>query len=204
MFLVAHPDDELLFLGGAIPTYATEQQRKVVVAYMTYSNTTRRSELLNGLWEMGVRNYPVIGDFWDNFTSTAEEAAENWGERECACLRGADDTAIQAQGVGHARFQRRVRARRARADCASSRRKPTRRRRTLKSLPRSAQAYGTWQVQKLYSHLYEQNQIKLDWSMPLTNLGGKTGLEAAAGAYALHLTQESTKFSDGGNGNQVR
>ena len=79
MFLVAHPDDELLFFGGAIPTYAVEQQRRVVVLYMTYSNTTRRSELLNGLWAMGVRNYPVIGDFWDSYTSSATDAAKNWG-----------------------------------------------------------------------------------------------------------------------------
>ncbi len=30
---------------------------------MSYSNTTRRSELLNGLWHMGLRQYPVIGEF---------------------------------------------------------------------------------------------------------------------------------------------
>ena len=55
LFLSTHPDDELIFFGGAIPTYAVEQQRKVVVAYFTRSNTTRSSELLNGLWHMGVR-----------------------------------------------------------------------------------------------------------------------------------------------------
>ena len=66
LFLSAHPDDELIFFGGAIPTYDTERGMDVVVAYMTYANTTRRSELLNGLWSMGVRTYPVIGDFRDS------------------------------------------------------------------------------------------------------------------------------------------
>lgn len=67
LFLSTHPDDELIFFGGAIPTYAVEQQRKVVVAYFTRSNTTRSSELLNGLWHMGVRTYPVIGNFKDSY-----------------------------------------------------------------------------------------------------------------------------------------
>ena len=61
LLLVAHPDDELIFFGGTIPTYAVERGMNVVVAYMSYSNTTRRSELLNGLWHLGVRQYPVIG-----------------------------------------------------------------------------------------------------------------------------------------------
>lgn len=58
LLLVAHPDDELIFFGGTIPTYAVERGMNVVVAYMSYSNTTRRSELLNGLWHLGVRQYP--------------------------------------------------------------------------------------------------------------------------------------------------
>ena len=44
LLLVAHPDDELIFFGGTIPTYAVEKNMNVVVAYMSYSNTTRRSE----------------------------------------------------------------------------------------------------------------------------------------------------------------
>ena len=63
LFVVAHPEEELLYLGGAIPYYAREKQRTVAVACMSYANTTRRSELLNGLWSMGYRYYPIIGDF---------------------------------------------------------------------------------------------------------------------------------------------
>lgn len=74
LLLVAHPDDELIFFGGTIPTYAVERGMNVVVAYMSYSNTTRRSELLNGLWHLGVRQYPVIGSFADVYMKTLDEA----------------------------------------------------------------------------------------------------------------------------------
>ena len=78
LVLAAHPDDELIFFGGTIPTYDTERGMNVVVAYMTYSNTTRRSELLNGLWAMGVRTYPVIGEFYDTYTRKLEDAYSRW------------------------------------------------------------------------------------------------------------------------------
>ena len=60
LVLSGHPDDEILFFGGAIPTYAGERKLRVVVAYLTCGTKgdgtqNRRSELLNGLWHMGVR-----------------------------------------------------------------------------------------------------------------------------------------------------
>ena len=42
LVLSAHPDDELIFFGGTIPVYDTQLGHNVVVAYMSYSNTTRR------------------------------------------------------------------------------------------------------------------------------------------------------------------
>jgi len=191
MFLVAHPDDELLFFGGAIPTYAVEQQRKVVVVYMTYSNTTRRSELLNGLWAMGVRTYPVIGEFLDTYTSTASECAKNWGRQ--ASLAFVVEAVRKYQpkvlvthdfdgeyGHGAHRYTAEL-AQKAYEQAADA-----------EVCPESAEEYGTWQILKLYSHLYAENQIQFDWTVPLQNMGGKTGIELAAEAFALHITQQST------------
>ena len=48
LFISTHPDDELIFYGGAIPTYAVEQGRRVVVAYFNRSNTTRSTAC--GTW----------------------------------------------------------------------------------------------------------------------------------------------------------
>ena len=59
---------------------------------------------------------------------------------------------------------------------------------------KSAALYGTSQVKKLYLHLYPENQITMDWRVPLEAFGGKTGLELAREAYALHVTQQTTPF----------
>lgn len=78
LLLVAHPDDELIFFGGLIPTYAVECNMNVVVAYMTTANTTRNSELLNGLWSMGVKNYPVFGPLYDSYSSSLSKGYQQW------------------------------------------------------------------------------------------------------------------------------
>ncbi len=194
MFLVAHPDDELMFLGGAVPTYAVEQQRKVVVAYMTYSNTTRLSELLNGLWSMGVRNYPIIGEFRDVYTTTSAKMAKEWGKSSALSfvvesIRRTKPKVLVTHDFdgeyGHG-------AHRLTAELAAQAYEKAA---DAQSYPESAALYGTWQVQKLYAHLYPESQIRFDWTVPLQNMGGKTGIELATEAYALHVTQESTKFS---------
>jgi len=58
--------------------------------------------------------------------------------------------------------------------------------------PDSAKEWGTWQVKKLYVHLWgdESNQTRFDWEVPLAALGGKTGTEVAEEAYALHVSQQ--------------
>ena len=194
MFLVAHPDDELIFLGGAIPTYAVEQQRKVVVVYMTYSNTTRRSELLNGLWAMGMRQYPVMGEFWDKYSKSMDAVADAWG------LKKANTFAVEAvrkykpkvivthdfdgeYGHGAHKVTAKV-AERAYQYAGNA-----------EYYTDSAKEYGVWQPLKLYAHLYPENQILMDWSKPLQNMGGKTGLELAIEAYALHITQAGAGVS---------
>lgn len=53
----------------------------------------------------------------------------------------------------------------------------------------SAEAYGTWQVQKLYLHLAKENRITMDWDVPLASLDGLTGLEAAVRAFEFHVSQ---------------
>ncbi|MBE0601976.1 MAG: PIG-L family deacetylase, partial [Firmicutes bacterium] len=194
MFIVAHPDDELIFLGGAIPTYAAEQQRKVVVLYMTYSNTTRRSELLNGLWAMGMRQYPVMGEFWDKYSKKEDEVASAWGKKEAntfvvEAVRKYKPKVIVTHdyngeyGHGAHKFTATV-AERAYLYAGDA-----------EYYANSAEAYGVWQPLKLYSHLYAENQIVLDWFRPLQNMGGKTGLELAAEAYALHVTQQDNKYN---------
>lgn len=195
LFLSTHPDDELIFFGGAIPTYAVEQQRKVVVAYFTRSNTTRSSELLNGLWHMGVRTYPVIGNFKDSYAKNLKAAYKSAGgkgkvnEWIVGLYRQYKPEVVVTQDTngeyGHKQHMMIADAAQNCIVLAANEDEFT----------ASTIAYGTWQVKKLYLHLYPENQITFDWTVPLKSMNGATGIELAEEAYTLHKTQASSGMS---------
>ncbi|MBR1584084.1 MAG: PIG-L family deacetylase [Clostridia bacterium] len=190
LVISAHPDDEILFLGGAIPTYAGERKMNVVVAYMTCGTMERRSELLNGLWEMGVRTYPVIGDFWDKYSKKLDTAYGNWGKTKTQkfvveLYRRFQPEVVLTHDVngeyGHGAH--RVCADAAKACIALAA--------DSAKYSDTAQQYGVWQVKKLYLHLYKENTIEMDWDQPLTAFDGRTGFEVAKDAYAWHDSQHN-------------
>ena len=199
MFISTHPDDELIFFGGAIPTYAAEKNMDVVVAYYTRSNPTRSSELLNGLWYLGVRTYPVIGNFSDKMYKQMNKSYEYAGSGSLA--RGKNlvnewfvelyrkhkpDVVVTHDINGEYGHSMHMMV----SDAA------------LNAIALAANedeytdltvAHGTWEVKKLYRHLWSENQIKMDWSVPLTSMSGATGLELADSAFELfHKTQETS------------
>ncbi|MBQ8653441.1 MAG: phosphodiester glycosidase family protein [Clostridia bacterium] len=195
MFLVAHPDDELIFMAGALPTYAVEQQRDVVIAYLSYSNTTRRSELLNGLWAMGIRNYPVIGEFRDAYSKKLATAYDKLGGKAkvrnfvVELYRKYKPEVVVTHDLngeyGHGQHQVVADTAAAAIELAASE----------GEYLDSYMEYGAWSVKKLYHHLYPENQITFDWNVPLQSMGGKTGLELAVAAYDLHVTQKGSGMS---------
>lgn len=195
MILVAHPDDELLFTGGAIPTYAAERQKSVEIVYFTPSNPTRRSEALNGLWTMGVRHYPVFGSFSDRYAKTGKlkdayklinggkETVLAWVAEQFRRFRPEVVVTHDENGeYGHPQHKMMADACEQCWSLAAD----------ASKYPESAETYGAWQVKKLYLHLYgnEEEQTVLDWDVPLSAFGGKTGAELAAEAFALHVSQQ--------------
>ena len=195
LFLSTHPDDELIFFGGAIPTYAVEQQRKVVVAYFTRSNTTRSSELLNGLWHMGVRTYPVIGTFKDSYAKNLKAAYKSAGgkgkvnEWIVGLYRQYKPEVVVTQDTnGEYGHKQHMMIADAAQNCIALAANED-------EFTASTIAYGTWQVKKLYLHLYPENQITFDWTVPLKSMNGATGIELAEEAYTLHKTQASSGMS---------
>ncbi len=195
LFLSTHPDDELIFFGGAIPTYAVEQQRKVVVAYFTRSNTTRSSELLNGLWHMGVRTYPVIGNFKESYAKNLKAAYKTAGgkgkvnEWIVGLYRQYKPEVVVTQDTnGEYGHKQHMMIADAAQNCIALAANED-------EFTASTIAYGTWQVKKLYLHLYPENQITFDWTVPLKSMNGATGIELAEEAYTLHKTQASSGMS---------
>ena len=195
LFLSTHPDDELIFFGGAIPTYAVEQQRKVVVAYFSRSNTTRSSELLNGLWHMGVRTYPVIGNFKDSYAKNLKAAYKTAGGKDkvnewiVGLYRQYKPEVVVTQDTnGEYGHKQHMMIADAAQNCIALAANED-------EFTASTIAYGTWQVKKLYLHLYPENQITFDWTVPHKSMNGATGIELAEEAYTLHKTQASSGMS---------
>lgn len=197
MILSGHPDDEILFFGGAIPTYAGEKKMNVVVVYMTYSTAERRSELLNGLWAMGVRTYPILGPFEDSYSNKLKTGYEKWKKTKVdqflvGLLRQYKPEVVLTHDVngeyGHG----------AHRVCADAMQRCVVTAADAGQYADSASAYGVWQVKKLYLHIYSDNAIEMDWDQPLAAFGGRTGYGVAADAYKLHVSQEGKGYKKNG------
>lgn len=200
MVIAAHPDDEILFFGGAIPTYAVEKGMNVVVVYVTNGTTkdgitSRRSELLNGLWEMGVRQYPVINDFDDLYSAKLDTGYNVWGKTKTWQLftrlyRQYKPEVVLTHDVngeyGHG----------AHRVCADAAQRCITMAADANTYPDSAAQWGAWQVKKLYLHIYPDGPVEMDWDQPLPALGGRTGYEAAMDAFQWHVSQHDARLKN--------
>lgn len=180
LLVSAHSDDEILFMGGIIPTYAAQQGARVQVVYMTEFWTTapvREHEKLDGLWVDGLRTYPVCGNFKDQYAANLA-AAEKIYDSE-AMTDYLTETILRFEPqilvthdfngeYGHGFHQLTAKT-------------------AAEALEKAGSAY---QVPKAYFHLYEENKIRLDLNTPLDSMGGQTALEAAKAAYKQHVSQQ--------------
>ncbi len=184
LLLSTHGDDEQLFFAGLLPWYAAQQGKRVQVVYFTdHRNITsiRVHEMLRGLWTVGVRDYPVFGAFPDYYTFDMEDAYSFYEEegfsretlldfvtRQLRYYRplvavGHDEKGEYGHGMHQLTSDLLKKAVEASADSTR--------------FPDSAQEYGVWQVPKTYLHLYPENQITLNWDIPMDAFGGKTAYE---------------------------
>ncbi len=192
LFIPTHADDELLFFGGAIPTYAGERGYKVQIAYMTnhWKERYRPHELLNGLWTCGETAYPVIGPFTDIYSESLEHAKTLYDEEEVTgfmvelirrfkpyVILGHDINGEYGHGVHMYNTYALMKALEISNDPAQ--------------YPESAHEYGVWDVPKTYLHLYEENVIDMQWDTPLANFDGRDGFWVAGEAFDCHVSQNS-------------
>ena len=192
-----HGDDEQLFFAGLLPYYAGEREYRVQVVYLTDHNNNSRKrihEMLDGLWTVGVRAYPVFGTFPDIYSGSLEEALQNYrdvGIREEELLRfvveqlrrfrpkvavGHDLAGEYGHGMHKLYADLLCKAVKISADPAR--------------YPELAEKYGLWDVPKTYLHLYKENPIRMNWDVPLETFDGKTAYEVTRDlGFPCHKTQ---------------
>lgn len=189
MLLSAHPDDEILWFGGLLPTYAGDRKLRLQVSVLVPTGGTRKLELLSALWHCGVRYYPEMLNFLDKNGHTPEKQYTLWKgknrvlSRIVEVIRKHKPEVLITHGVGGEYGHG---AHRTAADAAKE---AIRLSAKKNKFSKSAKEYGTWEVKKLYLHEYEKNPIQCDWSIPLSSFGGKTGYEVAGEAFAFHASQ---------------
>lgn len=196
MLIVTHPDDDLIWFGGLLPTYAGEQGKKVIVVYIVGEpSDQRKNELLDGLWICGVKDYPVIGPFRDLGTKNEAAVVRAWGGEDAVptfltrLIRQYRPKVVVAQDesgeYGHKQHVAGVKAVvRSVTELAGDQ--------TFDEA--SAQDFGVWTPKKLYLHMYRENELKMDWTQPLQAFGGETGESVSARAFKRHISQRKTHY----------
>ena len=187
----AHSDDEILFMGSVVPTYIDRGCRVQVAYYCDLSLTEsyRQHELLDGIWTMGVTHYPQLGEFMDLYSEDLETARAQESDLDASLeyvvrtIRRFKPLVLITHDLegeyGHGQH-------RLLADLVTQAVELTA---NAEQYPQSAQTYGTWDVPKTYLHLYGEEQITIDDTVPLSHFNGRTAFEICRDAYTKHESQ---------------
>lgn len=208
MLVSSHSDDEQLFFAGILPYYAVERELKVQVVYFVQhfeangqADHKRPHEQLDGLWTVGIRNYPVISDFPDlysqskNRTEALSQALKVYNRAGAeyedfvfylvSCIRRCRPLVVVSHDLdgeyGHGTH----------VLCADALIQ------AVSDAADSAQFPGSgapWAAEKLYLHLYGENPVTLDLDTPLDSLGGKSPFQVTQDGFACHKSQHWTWF----------
>lgn len=193
-----HGDDEQLFFAGLLPYYAVERDYQVQVVYLTnHRNVTlcRTGEMLNGLWAVGVKAYPVFGTFFDFEAESLPEAYlwyEIWGTSKEELLsfvveqirRFRPKVAVGHDFDGEYGHYMHILYTDLLVQALEISNDETR-------FPELAEKYGVWDVPKTYIHLYPENPIVMDWDTPLESFDDMTAFEVTKKlGFPCHLSQQ--------------
>lgn len=185
-----HADDEQLFFGPLLAYYAIERELDIQVAYMTTHTyePVRAHERLDGLWALGIRRYPIIGELPDMYSSTLyaakcmydEDAIVQWQVElirrfQPMVIIGHDQDGEYGHGAHRLNTYCLLQAVEIAGDATQQ--------------SESAEAYGTWDTPKLYLHLEKTGQLTFPVDEPMENADGATPYEIASIAYNCHHSQ---------------
>ncbi len=193
MVLACHPDDDILWMGGLMPTYAGQLGMNVQLVYMTARFSYRRCEAMDALWHCGVTTGPVFVGLPDITDPSYTDAVAQWGglteigRKIARVIRQCRPEVLVTQDVkgeyGHTQHRAMVAACNLAVRFAAD---PNER--SLRDLP-------AWEVRKYYIHLYKEQPLTLDFEQPLSAFGGRSAFEIAQEAFALHKSQQSGRYA---------
>ena len=207
MIFSTHADDEQLFFAGVMPTYIN-QGKKVHVVYLarhdvgSYFNPSRMHEQLNGLWTLGVTDYPTFGLIPDAYSTSLEVAEKQMNDagftdddvikfdvREIRkykpkVILGHDENGEYGHGQ-HRLNTFKLKQAITKAEDASY----------------EVDNLDSVKIYKVYLHLYDpDNSTVLDYDIALENYDNKTAYQVSKEGYSKHLSQQYTWFTDWLNG----
>lgn len=188
LLISTHPDDDVLYLGSIVPIYGAELGYTGSIVYVASSSRERMNEAENGAWEMGLRCRPLFWSFPDISQKAPKEQKDTFVYDDLVLAtvrvyRQYHPLVVFAQDIngeyGHWQHkltsQAAVEAYTLAADPAYD--------------EESVSEYGTWQVQKLYLHIYPDNLLVLDADKPLEAFHGENAWTVAIRAFRKHESQ---------------
>ena len=201
LLFTTHSDDEQLFFLGLLPTYISRGAYVQVVYFANHDDSpSRLHEQLHGLYTVGVRNYPVMGLIPDAYSTTLQGAINNM---KSAGLT--EDDALKFQVEMIRRFKPQVVVGHDEKGEYSHGQHILNTHILKQAIYKiddssfdenSYNKYGNWQISKLYLHLYAENEIVMNYDIPLEYFNGKTAYEVSKEGYSKHLSQQWTWFTD--------
>lgn len=194
----AHGDDEQLFFAGLLPYYGAERGYQVQVVYLTdhrNQGARRRHEMLDGLWAVGIKTYPVFGSFGDYYTMSLAEAYSRYEKKGVTREELLGFVVEQLRrfrpkvAVGHdlsGEYGHGMHRLYADLLCQAVQISQDR-----QAYPELAERYGVWDVPKTYLHLYGENIVWMDWDQPLETFDGMTAYQVTKQlGFASHPSQK--------------
>lgn len=189
LLCATHSDDDQLFFAGLLPRYAILSDANVRVAYFInhFDTHNRTHELLDGLWHCGVKNYPDISPFPDGYSESAEGAEaylsskgysyEDILDFQSELLDKYNPKVVVLHDIngeyGHGAHMLNTKS-------------------FLDVCSTGDETQYT--PEKIYIHLYNQNQLYLDIDTPSDLLNGKTPFQISQEAFRYHKSQHWTWF----------
>ena len=204
MVFSTHADDEVLFFAGLIPTYI-DRGKKVHVTYLArhdigkHKNQSRMHEQLNGLWTLGITDYPTFGYIPDAYSKITENTPKEKEKILKTVEKQLEDADITDEDIIN-------------FDISVMRQyKPKvivmhdeygeygHGQHILNTLllEEAIKKVNTkdYKLLKAYIHLYDKdNWTTIDLDLPLEYYGGKTAYQKSKEAFLKHQSQQFSKY----------